>query len=93
LWKLHDVVSSGFGAQNAAVSSTRNWSHAWMWPFGRFEYQCCAKPLRDRMRALTLQVGPPPVASTAASYLSRNSLGSESPSYCERMAGLKRGGH
>ena len=29
----------------------------------------------------------------AASYLSRKSLGSESPSNCGRIVGLKRGGH
>jgi len=29
----------------------------------------------------------------AASYSSRKSLGSESPSNCGRMVGLKRGGH
>ena len=49
------------------------------------EYQCCVT------NALTLQAGPPPVASIAASYLRRNSFGSESPSYCGRMTGLMRG--
>ena len=45
------------------------------------------------MNAFTLQAVPSPDTSMAVSYLSRKSLGSESPSNCGRMVGLKRGGH
>ena len=93
LWKANELMSSGFGALKAAMSSLRSWSHMWMCPPGKFEYQCCARPFSERTNALTLHATPPPDASMAASYLRRKSFGSESPSNCGRMVGLKRGGH
>ena len=78
LWKAHELTSSGFGALKAAMSSLRSWSHMWMCPPGRFEYQCCARPFSERTNALTLHAAPPPDASMSTSYLRRESFGSES---------------
>jgi hypothetical protein len=45
------------------------------------------------MDAFAFMVGPPPFDSTIALYFSRNSFGSNSPSYCGKVVALNYGGH
>ena len=89
-WKSQDVTSSGLTARKLEHNSMRSCFQDRMVPGGMFVYHRCAKPFNARTSAFALHAVPPPDASMVASYLRRNSSGSDSPSNCGNIAGLRR---
>lgn len=92
LWKSQDINSSVFSPQKLANSFDHSWLHEYICPIEMLAYQCYAGPFIVVMKD-ALMVEPPPFDSTAALYLSRNSLGSESSSYFGREIALNRAGN
>jgi len=78
-WKSQDVTSSVLTGRKLEHNSMRSCFQDRMVPGGMFAYQRCAKPFNARTSAFALHAVPPHDASMVASYLRRNSSGSDSP--------------
>ena len=83
----------GLTARKLAHNSRRSCFQDIMVPGGMFAYHHYAKPFKARTSAFALHAVPPPDASMVASYLRRNSSGSDSPSNCSNIAELRWWGH